>query len=440
MSPEQTPGQGSAAGSGPGSDTVTGPGSDLGSDSSGLPPASAVTDATGRREVGVFTAVSLALAIQAGVALTIFAPSVLAPVAHRTIGVDASTVGILTSIIYLFAAFAAVSSARFVAALGAVRASQCCLLVCAGGIALVATGALPFVLLGAVLLGLGYGPVTPSAAIMLLSTVPPRYRSLGFSIKQTGVPIGAGLCGIMIPALVAAANWQVAALVLAAAAVVIAILCEPMRPRLDRGTTGSGSRASATPLAALRLVWREPRLRELAIGSFVFAGIQMCVITYMVVFLTENGLTLTSAGLAMSSAMVGGVIGRIGWGWVADNLLAPRRTLALISAITAVTAFGFVGVSSSWPFVAVLALAFVAGLSSIAWNGVFLAEVAHRAPTGMATAATGGVMFCTYGGVVVWPATFFAVHALTHTYAASFMLVGMLGLAGSTMFARQAHD
>ena len=58
--------------------------------------------------------------------------------------------------------------------------------------------------LGAMLLGLGYGPVTPSSAIILVSTLPARFRSLGFSIKQTGVPVGAGACGLAIPALVAA--------------------------------------------------------------------------------------------------------------------------------------------------------------------------------------------------------------------------------------------
>jgi len=166
--------------------------------------------------VGVATAVGVAFAVQTGVALVIFAPPVLAPAATRAIGVDPSTVGVFTSIVYLFAAIAAVSSARPVATLGALRASQICLLLCAAGIALVATASLPLVVLGAVLLGLGYGPITPSSAIILVSTLPARYRSLGFSVKQTGVPVGAAACGLAIPALVADFDWQVAAWALAA--------------------------------------------------------------------------------------------------------------------------------------------------------------------------------------------------------------------------------
>jgi MFS family permease len=388
----------------------------------------------------VATAVGVAFAVQAGVALVIFAPPVLAPAATRTMGLDPSTVGVFTSLVYLFAAIAAVSSARPVAALGALRASQVCLLLCAAGIALVATASLPLVLLGAMLLGLGYGPVTPSSAIILVSTLPARFRSLGFSVKQTGVPVGAGACGLAIPALVAAFDWQVAAWALAAAAVAGAVLCQPLQRDFDEGVRGSGPSASTSPLGSLALVWRLPRLRELAIGSFVFAGIQMCVVTYLVVFLTGTGLGLAAAGLAMTCAMIGGLVGRIGWGWVADNLLAPRRTLALVSLLMGMTSLGLACVQPSWPLAAVIAMSAAAGLSSIAWNGVYLAEVAHRAPPGMATAATGGTMFCTYAGVMVWPTVFYVAHAATGSYVASFVLVGLLGLAGAALFVRPSPD
>ncbi|MCA3077016.1 MAG: MFS transporter [Rhodocyclaceae bacterium] len=390
--------------------------------------------------VGVATAVGVAFAVQAGVALVIFAPPVLAPAATRTMGLDPSTVGVFTSLVYLFAAIAAVSSARPVAALGALRASQVCLLLCAAGIALVATASLPLVLLGAMLLGLGYGPVTPSSAIILVSTLPARFRSLGFSVKQTGVPVGAGACGLAIPALVAAFDWQVAACALAAAAVAGAVLCQPLQRDFDEGVRGSGPSASTSPLGSLALVWRLSRLRELAIGSFVFAGIQMCVVTYLVVFLTGTGLGLAAAGLAMTCAMIGGLVGRIGWGWVADNLLAPRRTLALVSLLMGMTSLGLACVQPSWPLAAVIAMSAAAGLSSIAWNGVYLAEVAHRAPPGMATAATGGTMFCTYAGVMVWPTVFYVAHAATGSYVASFVLVGLLGLAGAALFVRPSPD
>lgn len=49
-------------------------------------------------------------------------------------------------------------------------------------------------------------------------------------------------------------------------------------------------------------------------------------------------------------------------------------------------------------------------------------------------------MFCTYAGVVVWPAVFFVAHSASGNYVASFVLVGVLGLAGAGMFMRRSPD
>ena len=389
--------------------------------------------------VGVAAAVGVAFAVQVGVSFAVFSPPVLAPAAHEAIGVSAAAVGIFTSLVYLFAATAALGSAGPVARFGAVRVSQACLLLAGAGMALAATGSMPLVLLGAALMGLGYGPVTPASAIILISSLPSHVRSLGFSVKQTGVPVAAGVGGLALPALVAWAGWRIASLCVAAACVLIAIGCQWLRPRMDRALAGRAPPGSGTPLASLRLVYASAPLRRLAIGSFVFAGIQMCVVTYLVVFLVgEGGFELATAGLAMTVAMIGGVLGRLGWGWVADNCLTPSRTLALVSLLMGLSAIGFTQVGTAWPMATVLLLAFVAGASAIAWNGVYLAEIAYRAPEGMATAATAGTMFCTYAGVMVWPAVFFAVHAASGGYGAAFAMVGLLGIGGALLFVREA--
>lgn len=388
--------------------------------------------------VGVASAVGVAFAVQLGVSFAVFSPPVLAPAAHGPIGVSAASVGIFTSITYLFAATAALTSAGPVARFGALRVSQACLLLAAAGMALAATGELPLVILGAALMGMGYGPVTPASAIILISSLPSRMRSLGFSIKQTGVPVAAGVGGLVLPALVVSTGWRVAALLVAGACVAIAIACQWLRPRMDTALAGRAPPGSGSPLASLRLVVASAPLRRLAIGSFIFAGIQMCVVTYLVVFLVgEGGFELASAGLAMTVAMAGGVLGRLGWGWVADNWISPSRTLALVSLLMGLSSIGFTLVGPAWPLAMVMVLAFVAGASAIAWNGVYLAEIAYRAPEGMATAATAGTMFCTYAGVMLWPAVFFAVHAASGGYGAAFAMVGLLGLGGALLFVRE---
>ena len=70
-----------------------------------------------------------------------------------------------------------------------------------------ATGAPALFVVGAILLGAGYGPVTPASSHILARSTPPQRLSLVFSLKQTGVPLGGALAG----AVVARVGWGVIA-------------------------------------------------------------------------------------------------------------------------------------------------------------------------------------------------------------------------------------
>ena len=54
-------------------------------------------------------------------------------------------------------------------------------------------------LIAASLIGVGYGLVNPAAAAILAYHSPLNARGLFFSIKQTAVPVGFGLSGLLFP-------------------------------------------------------------------------------------------------------------------------------------------------------------------------------------------------------------------------------------------------
>ena len=64
--------------------------------------------------------------------------------------------------------------------------------------------------LSAVAIGVGYGPITPASSHVLAKTTPRERMALMFSIKQTGVPAGTALAGLIVPPLTIAFGWQVA--------------------------------------------------------------------------------------------------------------------------------------------------------------------------------------------------------------------------------------
>ncbi|HEX9490236.1 MAG TPA: MFS transporter [Stellaceae bacterium] len=356
------------------------------------------------------------LAIQALVSMAVLTPPVFAALAAPEIGVSANGIGVYTSLVYAAACLSAAVSGGPIRRHGAIRLSQVCLLACAAGLALTASASLALVLGGAVLLGLGYGPVTPASSHILIRQTPPARRALVFSIKQTGVPVGGALAGILVPALVLALGWKGAAL-----GVVVAVAVEPVRKSLDSDADPT-ARGERGVLAAIRLVLASPPLRRLALASLAFSAMQLCFSAFVVTFLTERvGLALVTAGAVMAAAQVAAIGGRILWGWVADRFLPTRQLLCLLGLVMAASAAALSLVTASWPVGAIAAVTVVLGASGLGWNGIYLAEVATLAPPGSAGLVTGGALSLTFLGIVIGPALFSVVVEASGSYRPAFL-------------------
>jgi MFS family permease len=343
----------------------------------------------------------------------------------------------VTALIYLSAAFGALLSGEQILRRGPMRVSQASLLLCGAGIALMASGNLVLIAVGALVLGIGYGPITPSSSAILADRAPPHLRSLIFSIKQTGVPIGGAIAGVLVPALILAFGWRAAALVIGGLSAALALVVQPWRAQIDQDRGGFGAGKQSGLIGPLRLVLSHARLREMGFASFTYSGMQMCLASYLVVYLYEGaGFSVAAAGAALSVAMASGIAGRILWGVVADKWVAPRPLLGVLGIAMSIAAFAMACVGAGWPLAVVLSLSVVYGMTAIGWNGVYLAEIARIVPPGQAVAATGGTLAMTYLGVLVLPLMFWALVAGTGSYAAAFIATGCLTLWRATYFFR----
>jgi MFS family permease len=396
-----------------------------------------------RARTAVF-ALAITLAIQVFTSLAATATSVLAPEIGRDLGVAPKLVGVFVGLIYAGAMSASLVSGGFVERYGAIRVSQVCVMLCAAGVAMVVGYAarpallLPMLLAAPIVIGLGYGPITPASSHILARTAPPERMALTFSIKQTGVPVGAALAGALLPALAVSLGWHTAFIGVCVIGIGIALIAQAARARLDAHRIPDHSLSIAAVMAPLRLVLSTAALRELALSSFTYAALQVCLMSYLVVYLTESlGYSLVAAGLALTAANLGGIVGRILWGFVADNFVAPRTLLGSLGVASGACAGLTVLFSAVWVPVALIAVCALFGMTAIGWNGVQLSEVARAAPAGKAGAVTGASGFITFGGVLVGPPTFALVSSLTGGYRAGFALFGALAVAsGARLIAR----
>lgn len=368
------------------------------------------------------------------------AAAVLAPEIAREFGIGTRWVGVFVGIVYAGAMVASLASGSFIERFGSIRVSQACVLLAAVGV-LAASGtpaAAPLLLVvAALVIGIGYGPITPASSNLLQRTAPPSRLALTFSIKQTGVPAGVALAGALLPVLTLATGWRPAFVIVAFAGLFVLAGAQSVRAALDADRAGRGHFSIASIFAPLALLRQRRALLELALVSLAYSATQVALTTFLVTYLTETlQWTLVSAGFALTAATLGGVAGRIGWGYVADRMMPPRRVLIVIGALSGACGVALALATSAWPTAAVVALALVFGATAIGWNGVQLSEVARLAQPGMAGKVTGASSFVTFAGVVIGPPSFALLSSVTGGYRAGFAAFAALSVTAALALLR----
>ncbi len=369
------------------------------------------------------------------VAMALLTLPVMAPVVADAMQVSPALVGLYVSVTYAGAMVSALMGGATVARWGAIRVSQWGLMLCALGLLLCTVPWFPAMALGAVLIGLGYGPITPASSHLLARTTPKHQMSLVFSLKQTGVPLGSMLAGALVPPLLLIVNWQASLAAVALVCVLCAWVSQVLRADLDSDRQSNTPVRWRSMIQPIRLVLAHRALRTMASCSFMFSMVQLSLTTYLVTFLHDDlSYGLVAAGLALSATQIGGIGGRIAWGYVADRWMGARRMLLLLASMMASGALASAFLTVDTPQAVVVLILVGFGASAIGWNGVYLAEVARQAPAGMASMATGGTLAFTFLGVVVGPPVFGALSSFFGTYRAGFIgLMVMASISGTVL-------
>lgn len=380
----------------------------------------------------VTIALCATLAVQSMVSMVAVTIPVLAPSAAPDIGISATYAGIYVSLMYIGGMLSSLWSGNFIHRYGALRVSEICLALAGIGLICTSFASIQAMILSAFIIGLGYGPVTPASSHILARTTPAHMRSLIFSLKQTGVPIGGVLAGGVVPTLAILLGWREAAIAVGTVSLLLILFIHPARNMLDRDRQPKQKISLAGVFQPLRLVLTHSGLRRLSVVSFLFAGMQLCLFTYLVIYLTKDiGMAFVAAGFTMSATQMAGTIGRIVWGTIADRYLKPRLLLGLLGAGMSVGAVATALMDASWPTWSIVAVIILFGATAIGWNGVYLAEAARLAPPGKVGDATGGTLFFTFLGVVLGPPLFGLVASATDSYPLAFVFFALLTLTGA---------
>lgn len=386
----------------------------------------------------LIVSVALTLLVQSLGSFVGLSVPVLAPAIAADRQIDPALIGLYPAIMYSAGLIVLLQSGRLFGWLGPMKISVSCAFVLGIGLSLFmvpGTSLLPC-LLGTVLIGIGYAPLTPSSSQILSSRIPPGLANLIFSIKQTGVPLGAILAGALVPSLIDALGWRGAGLAIAGSAVAIGVLLLPTIRSMDRDFKPSRTMRRSF-LDPLRGVFARPALRNLALASLTFAAMQLTLASFLTVHLVETvRLRLVDAGALFAATQAAGVVGRIAWAVIADKLISARVTLVLLGLLMTVAVAIIGWFTPEWPFWPMLIVCLVAGASSTGWNGVALSEIARFAPPGEAGTLTASVQVVMFVGILLGPLLFSAALTLSGDFHIAFVAIAVLTLIGTAFASR----
>src|SRR5512138_3646008 len=115
------------------------------------------------------------------------------------LALDPALVGIYVGIGAVAGFLTTMTCGGLIVRYGAMRMTQIGMLALAVGLTLPSTAWLPAFAVGAFVGGMGQAISTPSSSHLLGRLSPPRLAPLMFSIKQTGVPLGLMIGGVLAP-------------------------------------------------------------------------------------------------------------------------------------------------------------------------------------------------------------------------------------------------
>jgi len=370
---------------------------------------------------------------QCVVSMLSMTPPVMASQIALSLGLSPQIAGVYVGLVYAGAILSSSFSASLITWLGPLRTSFACVVTGGAGLALLAVPHIAASLFATAIIGLSYGPLTPASSHVLA-----RYRSgagIAFlvSVRQTSVPMGGVLAGLVAPPLVLGLGWNAACVAIGGitAALGAAVWVTVSIVRNEPPDKPHGH--SASLFEPVRFIFRRPGLASLATSSVVYAAMQLVLSSFLVVYLTSAaGMNLLLAGALLSVSQLAGVVGRLGWGFVADRVPSPRLLLLGIALLMAVAAGLMSLFTEAWPVAAIAAVVILLGATASGWNGVFLAEIMRDVRPAEVGLATSGSLMFTYLGIVLGPSLFGAL-ASAVGFPKAYIVMGAAVLLGGIL-------
>jgi sugar phosphate permease len=283
------------------------------------------------------------------------------------------------------------------------------------------TDGFPALLLGLLIVGAFGASSTGASGRAIMGWFTRHERGFALGIRQMALPVGGALGSIALPLLADAGGLQAAFLASAGLVLTAAVTAAVFMRDAPPAAPGAHVVDAPKPL-------RDPRILRLGLGSGLLVCAQAAILGFLVLFLhDELGLSAAFAAALLAALQLVGAAARIVAGRRSDReerRIQPMRRHALAAAALLVASAALTP-APAW---IVVPLVMVAGVSTMAWNGLAFTAAAEMSGREQAGTAMSVQNTMTSVGTVVAPVAFGAFVEVT-SWSPAFVALAACPLA-----------
>ncbi len=367
----------------------------------------------------------------------------LMPFIQSEFGISRTQAGLYSTSLFITATIIAVFSGGIVDRIGSRKGLI--IGVSSLGVIMLLHGFAPFyslILVLALLAGLGFSIITPAVNKALMYEVAPSRRAVSMGIMHSGSGVGGFAGATLLPILAGFFGWR-PAIILAGGMSIITGLIVSRRYNVNGSTAAPEDNAGENTRSGFwtqfkNILKNEQLMLACSLGLVFGLAVGAIPAHYTLYLTLDLQYSEAMAGFALGLAQLGGIFGRILWGWVSDVPLKGDRKNAFMLIMVAIVslklinAFGGDMLSSHPLFM--LAVSLLLGVSALGWSGLFFTVVSERATAEQTGLASGVSLVFLRLGVVIGPILFGYLGDIFEHYHRSWLLLAGLVFASGLIY------
>lgn len=382
-----------------------------------------------RSKLPLAGAIAATLLVQSVISLLAASIPVLTPEIAADRGWDATLISVYPALVLTTAFITSFQVPALLTRLGGMGLGLACVGVSAIGLLCVTSPMPVLVIISPIAIGMATGAMNPASSQVLGPRTPRHMTGFIMSLKQTGVPLGTALAGLLLPFFVFRFQWKIATIGLAMFSTAFAVALIPIARWLDGAPAGTPPR-QPRPFEPIKQLWAMPDMAQFLLAGMTAAAAQYCLRSFYTVYLVNNvHLDLSMAGLIFGVSQTAGIVGQIAWASLSDQALRPHTTIGLVALTIAGASLLSAVTTHDWPLAGIVFTAVLFGGSAAGFLPVVLAEIARKAPAGQVGALTSSASVFLFAGAAIGPLSFGGLAAYL-SYPLAFV-----ALAACTFFA-----